>query len=79
MSNQYRAVLPTLSCYNCHSSCLTCEGMSRFDCTSCLPQNLFINSTCITCDEQPGMKSSPDPTFRGCLEICGDGYNFGFV
>ncbi len=25
------------------------------------------------------MKSSPDPSYPGCLEICGDGYNFGMV
>jgi proprotein convertase subtilisin/kexin type 5 len=77
MPSQYRAVKPTLACYDCDPSCKTCEGMSKFDCSSCKPQYLFRDNSCITCIDQPGMTESSDPSFPGCLEICGDGFNYG--
>jgi cysteine-rich repeat protein len=51
--------------------------MSRFDCLTCRPQHKFYEQTCLTCKDQPGMTESPDPNYAGCIEICGDGFNFG--
>lgn len=28
------------------------------------------------CDQLPGMTNAADPSFPGCVEICGDGFNF---
>jgi cysteine-rich repeat protein len=79
MESQYRAVKPTLACYDCDPSCLTCQGMSRFDCVTCRPAHKFNENTCLTCKDQPGMAEHPDPMYPGCIEICGDGFNFGMV
>jgi proprotein convertase subtilisin/kexin type 5 len=79
MESQYRAVKPTLACYDCDPSCLTCQGMSRFDCVTCKPAYLFAENSCLTCRDQPGLTESPDPNNQGCVEICGDGFNFGMV
>lgn len=79
MESQYRAVKPTLACYDCDPSCLTCQGMSRFDCVTCRPAHKFYENTCLTCKDQPGMTEHPNPNFPGCIEICGDGFNFGML
>ena len=79
MESQYRAVKPTLACYDCDPTCLTCQGMSRFDCVTCKPAYKFNENSCLTCKDQPGMTDAADPTYPGCVEICGDGFNFGMV
>lgn len=37
MLSQYRAVKPALACFDCDPSCMTCTGMTKFDCSSCRP------------------------------------------
>ena len=37
MKSQYLSEKPALACFDCDPSCLTCRGMSAFDCLSCLP------------------------------------------
>lgn len=53
--------------------------MSRFDCETCKPAYKFYENTCLTCKDQPGLTDHPDPLYPGCIEICGDGFNFGMV
>ncbi|CDW87691.1 fu domain containing protein [Stylonychia lemnae] len=77
LDNQYRAIKPQLSCYECDPSCLTCQGKSQFDCLSCRPKNMLVAQQCLTCSEQPGMMEPLDDTINGCIEICGDGFNYG--
>ncbi|CDW72739.1 UNKNOWN [Stylonychia lemnae] len=79
LDTQYRAIKPQLSCFQCDDSCLTCQGMSQFDCLSCKPSSQFIGQQCLTCSEQPGMTNPTDDTITGCVEICGDGYNYGYM
>eukprot|EP00347_Sterkiella_histriomuscorum_P005534 403356244 len=77
LDTQYRAIKPQLACYECDSSCLTCQGESKFDCLTCKPQNQFQAQQCMSCSQQPGMTDPLDET-PGCVEICGDGFNYGF-
>ena len=32
---------------------------------------------CLTCDDQPGMKTPVEDGVIECAEVCGDGYNYG--
>jgi len=56
LDTQYRTIRPFLQCYDCDSSCLTCQGESSIDCLSCLDSHQLIGMTCMTCDDQPGFK-----------------------
>ena len=78
LDTEYRVIKPSLSCYGCDSSCLTCQGKSQFDCLSCRSKDQLVAQQCLTCDEQPGMTEPTDDSVSGCVEICGDGYNYGF-
>ncbi|CDW89713.1 fu domain containing protein [Stylonychia lemnae] len=78
LDTQYRVIKPSLACYECDSSCLTCQGKSQFDCLSCRSKNQLVAQQCLTCNEQPGMTEPLDDGVAGCVEICGDGFNYGF-
>eukprot|EP00347_Sterkiella_histriomuscorum_P010294 403376857 len=77
LDTQYRAIRPQLSCFECDSTCLTCQGESSFDCLSCRPKDQFVAQQCLSCKEQPGMTDPTDDSIKGCVEICGDGFNYG--
>ncbi|CDW89486.1 UNKNOWN [Stylonychia lemnae] len=77
LDTQYRSIRPTLSCFECDSSCKTCQGHSKLDCLSCFPRDDFKDQQCLSCSEQPGMMYPIDDTISGCQEICGDGFNYG--
>ena len=66
----------TNSCRKCHSSCETCSGKSVNQCISCdktLGKFLNFKFECGGCPT--GFKF--DAESLSCLEICGDGLNFG--
>ncbi|CDW91263.1 fu domain containing protein [Stylonychia lemnae] len=77
LDNQYRAIKPQLSCFECDSSCKTCQGESEFDCLSCNAEDKFVAQQCLSCNQQPGMTEPIDDSVSGCVEICGDGFNYG--
>ncbi|CDW80137.1 UNKNOWN [Stylonychia lemnae] len=78
LDTQYRALKPQLSCFECDSTCQTCQGVSKYDCLSCKAKDKFVAQQCLSCNQQPGMTEPLDDSSTECIEICGDGFNYGF-
>ena len=48
-----------------------------FTCTKCGKFETLKDGRCLTCEDYPGMKTPTDPFATKCVEIRGDGFNFG--
>lgn len=65
-----------VACLPCTPPCKTCFGGDPTQCISCLPNYVLQTTVCVHCSAITGFESSYfDPEV--CIEICGDGLNYG--